>query len=416
MTDKNSGAAGKAMRGVRIFIVVSALVGLAMGLSDAILANYFKEAYEVTPGQRGFIEFPRELPGILSLFAIAALSSLKNVKTAILTQGLALAGLVVLGVWRPSFAVMCVFLFIYSLGQHMYMPLNDSIGLSLAKARGGAGTGRMMGRFHSARMAATVLAGVLVFFGFRGGWFDFNTPVIVFLIAAAAFLLVGVFLGVLRKADPVVETDAPVNAKFVFRKEYLRYYVICALFGGRKQIMIVYSPWVLIELLGFRADTMSVLAVTGALIGVFFLPMIGKWIDRFGVRRIMMVESFAFILIYIAYGLLSRWLGGEGAAAGGLLLLLVYLLNILDRMTGQFSMDRAIYMRQIALAPEDVTPSLSLGMGIDHVLAIAGATVCGVIWQSFGPEYVFVLAGGLALLNFFVAKGIKLNDTKGDLP
>ena len=396
----------KMAAGIKIFVLVSALTGLAMGLSDAILANYFKEAYQVTPEQRGFIEFPRELPGILSLFVIAALSMLKNVKTAIITQLLAATGLVILGLWRPSFALMCVFLFIYSLGTHMYMPLGDSIGLTLAKAHGGGNTGKMMGRFQSARMAATVLAGILVFFGFRSGWFNFSTPVIVFLIAALAFVLVGVFLGALRKADPFVETDAPVNAKFVFRRQYIRYYIICALYGGRKQIMIVYSPWVLIELLGFRADTMSVLAVTGALIGVFFLPMIGKWIDRFGVRKVMMVESFAFILIYVAYGLLSRWLSQDAFVAGGLILFMVYLLNIIDRMMGQFAMDRAIYMRQIALTAEDVTPSLSLGMSLDHVLAITGAVVCGAIWQNFGPEYVFVLAGALSLGNFFVVKGI----------
>jgi predicted MFS family arabinose efflux permease len=415
MTGKNGAAAGTAIRGVKIFIIVSVFTGLAVGLSDSILANYFKEAYEATPQQRGFIEFPRELPGILALLVIAALSFLKNVKTAIITQILALAGIAALGFIRPSFAVMCVFLFIYSLGVHMYMPLNDSIGLSLAKALG-KGTGRTMGRFQSARMASTMFAGILIFFGFRYGWFSFSTPVTVFLISAAAFLLVGVFLGVLRKAEPVVETDAPVNAKFVFRKAYIRYYIICALFGGRKQIMIVYSPWVLIELLGFRADTMSILAVIGALIGIFFLPVVGKWIDRFGVRKIMMVEAFAFILIYIAYGLLSRWVSGSAATPGGILMILVYLLNILDRMSGQFGMDRVIYMRQIALKPEDVTPSLSLGMSIDHILAIAGATVCGVIWQQFGPEYVFVLAGGLSLLNFFVARGIKLNHTKGNAP
>jgi predicted MFS family arabinose efflux permease len=394
--------------GVKIFILVSALSGLALGLSDSVLANYFKDAYEVTPQQRGFIEFPRELPGVVSLLFIAALSALKNIRTAILTQILALGGIAALGLIRPSFAVMCILLCVYSLGVHMYMPLRDSIGLSLAKAHGGGSPGKMMGRFQSAGMASMMFAGVLIFFGFNRGWFSFETPVVIFLISACAFALAGVFLAVLRKSDPVVEAEAPVNARFVFRKRYLRYYTICALFGGRKQIMIVYSPWVLIELLGFQADTMSILAVIGAGIGIFFLPVVGRWIDRFGVRRVMMVETFAFILIYIAYGMLSRWVSGGAGAHGGILMLLVYLLNILDRMTGQFGMDRAIYMRQIAVTPEDVTPSLSLGMSIDHVLAIAGATVCGVIWQQFGPEYVFVFAGVLSLLNFIIARGIKI--------
>jgi hypothetical protein len=50
-----------------IFLVATAFIGLANGFSDSILANYFKEAYDANAAQRGFIEIPRELPGVLSL-------------------------------------------------------------------------------------------------------------------------------------------------------------------------------------------------------------------------------------------------------------------------------------------------------------------------------------------------------------
>ncbi|MDR2600645.1 MAG: MFS transporter [Oscillospiraceae bacterium] len=399
-----------ALDGIKIFILVVVFSGLAMGLSDSVLSNYFKEAYDVTPAQRGFIEFPRELPGVIALFIIGALSFLKNIKTAIIAQLLAVTGISVLGFWEPSFTIMLVFLFVFSLGVHMYMPLNDSIGLSIAKARTPNAIGKTMGMFNSSRMAAFMVAGLIVFFGFRNDILSFETPILLFIMATVAYLVVAVLLMVLRKKEPVVEMDAPVNAKFVFRKEYIRYYVICALFGGRKQIMLVYSPWVLIELLGFRADTMSILAVIGSFIGIFFLRLVGKWIDKYGVRNVMMIEACSFIFIYVAYGFLSRWLNTTDVVAGGILLLLVYILNIIDRMTAQFSMDRAIYMKSIALTPEDVTPSLSLGMSIDHLVAIAGAMVCGFIWNQFGPEYVFIFAGFISLINLFVAKGIKLKN------
>jgi predicted MFS family arabinose efflux permease len=259
-------------------------------------------------------------------------------------------------------------------------------------------------------MASMMVAGLIVFVGFRNDWFSFETPVLVFILAMFSFAGLALLLMLLRKKESVVETDAPVNAKLVFRKEYIRYYIICSLFGGRKQIMLVYSPWVLIEFLGFRADTMSILAVIGSFIGIFFLRLVGKWIDKYGVRNVMMIEACSFIIIYVAYGFLSRWLNTTETAAGGILLFFVYLLNIIDRMTAQFSIDRAIYMRSIAITPEDVTPSLSLGMSIDHVMAIGGAALCGVIWNQFGPEYVFIFAGFISLLNLLVAKGIRLPD------
>jgi predicted MFS family arabinose efflux permease len=393
-----------ARRSIRIFLVISALVGLGMGLSDAIIANYFKDAYDISARQRGFIELPRELPGVVSIFIIAALAPLKNIRGAVAAQLLTIIGLVVLGLVRPAFPVMLVFLFIYSCGTHMYIPLGDSIGLSLARRQD---MGRTLGRFNSMRMAFLMVAGIVTFVGFRSGCFSFDTPVAVFLLSAACFTLAALLLVRLRQSNRQADDDAPTGAKFIWRREYLRYYIICALFGGRKQIMLVYSPWVLIDLLDFKADTMSILAVAGALIGVFFMPVVGRWIDRYGVRTVMTVEALAFVLIYVAYGFLSQWVSTRTVALSGLIMLLVYLLNIVDRMSAQFAMVRAIYMRSIALSPEEVTPSLSLGMSIDHVVAIAGSYACGLVWFLLGPQYVFLIAGALSLLNLLAARGIR---------
>ena len=392
---------------IMMFFVICALVGLATGFTESLLSNYFKEAYDVNAQQRGFIEFPRELPGVISIFFIAALSFMGNIKSAIIAQVLTIGGLLLLALTRPSFAIMLLFLFIYSTGIHMYLPLGDSIGLSLAKKQD---MGKVLGRFNGLRMAFLMIAGVITYVGFKQGWFNYEKPILVFIIAAVIYLVVAVLLLVLHKKGATGDNEVTVNTKLVFRKEYARYYIICALFGGRKQIMLVYSPWVLIDLLGFKTDTMSVLAVVGSLIGVFFIPAVGKWIDKFGVKKIMIAEALAFIVIYTAYGFLSKWVTLNVVALTGIVMLLVYLLNIVDRMTAQFGMVRSIYMRAIALVPEDVTPSLSLGMSIDHIVAIAGSYVCGVIWYNWGPEYVFILAGVMSLMNLLVARGIKLND------
>jgi predicted MFS family arabinose efflux permease len=381
-------------------------VGLAGGFSDAILANYFKEAYDVNAAQRGFIELPRELPGVLSFFFLAWLSSLGNVRNAVLAQLLGAGGLCVLGLFRPSYAVMLIFLFVFSTGVHMFIPLGDSIGLSLAQRMN---MGRVMGRINSVRMAFLMISGVLTFVGFRVGLFNFELPAWVFIIGAACFFAASILLFAQRRVGGDL-LDGPVEqTKFVFRKEYSRYYLICAVFGGRKQIMYVYSPWVLIDLLDFRADTISILAVIGSLIGIFFMPVVGRWIDNFGIRRVMTAEALAFIAVYIAYGFLSRWVNNNAVMLTGLGMMLVYLLNIVDRMSAQFSMVRSIYMRSIAVAAEDVTPSLTLGMAIDHVVAIIGSYLCGLVWFRWGPEFVFLIAGALSLANLIAAQGIKEN-------
>jgi predicted MFS family arabinose efflux permease len=399
-----------ARRRVLVFIVASAFIGVALGLSDSILPNYFKEAYDAGAQVRGIIELPRELPGIVSIFIIAALSFLGDIRVAIFAQVFGVIGMLVLGLTRPVFPVMLIFLFIYSLGQHMYMPLADSIALSLSKD---GNMGRVLGRFNSVRMAFLMISGVVTFFGFRFGWFDFETPVLVFLLSAAAFLAVGILLFVLYEMNRAAGHESHVNSRFVWRRAYLRYYIICALYGGRKQIMIVFSPWVLIELLGFKADTMSILAVLGSFIGIFFIPAVGRLIDKLGVKRVMVFEALAFIIVYVAYGCLSKWVNENVVVLVGAGMLLVYLLNIIDRMAAQFYMVRSIYMRFIAITPEDVTPSLSLGMAIDHCVAIVGSWLCGTVWEVWGPEYVFLVAGILSLLNLIAACGIQIPQREG---
>lgn len=404
-------------KAILLFLIISAFYGIATGLSDSVLANYFKDAYNVDAQQRGFIEFPRELPGVLSFFAIALVAPFGNIKGSFISAILFFAGILSLAIFRPDFSGMLVLLFVYSLGMHMFVPLNDSIGISLA-VRGD--TGKMLGRFKSMTMAFTVVAGLTVFFGFRTGVFGFDTPVAVFIISAAAILVIAILFIIMGKVMPKdlqleqseAYGSAIVNIKknLVLRKEYIRYYVICALFGGRKQIMFVYSPWVLIELLGFKADNMSILAIIGSLIGVFFMPVVGRLIDRYGTRNVMIAEALAFVFIYIAYGGLSRWVNGQGNAVviAGVGMLLVYLLNIVDRMSAQFAMVRSIYMQSIAIKKEDVTPSLTVGMAIDHIVSIIGSLVCGTVWYVWGPEYVFVIAGVMSLLNLIVAAGIRV--------
>ncbi|MDR2183014.1 MAG: MFS transporter [Clostridiales bacterium] len=392
----------KRQKAVVIFMFIVAFSGLGLGLSDSVFSVYFREAYGVEALQRGWIELPRELPGILTIFVVSGLAVLGDIRLALAAQALSIVGILALGLLSPPFAWMLVFLFINSLGMHMFMPLYDSIGMSLAK-QGGFGT--IMGRFNGLRTAFGMLAAILVFVGFRTDFFSFTTPVIlVFIIAGAMFAGVFVLLLILRRHTGDIKSTKP---KFVMKKAYTKYYILAMLFGARKQIMYVYGPWVLIELLGFGADDMAPLIITGSAIGIFFLPLVGRWIDKFGTSRIMMIEAGVFLLIYLGYGILAAglhggWLMGITAVIG-----MAVAVNIADRVTVQFGMVRNVYMRSIAVSPEDVTPTLATGMALDHVLSIASAILCGYLWRELGPQYVFVFAGVLAAGNMIVAGSIK---------
>ena len=69
-------------------------------------------------------------------------------------------------------------------------------------------------------------------------------------------------------------------------------------------------------------------------------------------------------------------------------------------------------MRKIALRPEDVSPSLSVGISVDHLITVFLPILGGLAWYNGGPggyRYVFFGGAVIALLNFISARKIKIS-------
>ena len=383
-----------------LFFILTAFVALANGLGDGVYSNYFKEVYEVTAFQRGLIEFPRELPGLLCALFIGALSFLGDLKVAFLTQVFAAIGVAVLGLFTPPFAVMLVFLFINSFGLHLYMPLQDAIGMSLAEQDM---IGRRMGQYSSVRAAFSLVAALLIFFGYRIGFFSFATPVkTVFLASAAAFIVAMVVTALMVRrvpGRPVVEH----RKKVVWRRQYGHFYLLTILHGVQKQIAFVYGTWVIVDVLLKRADTLALLSITGGFISIFFVNLLGRWMDRYGIKRMMFVEALAFIGLYIIFGCVVWGITSGALPPEGWPVWFIYLLFILDRLSMQIGMVRSIYMRSIAWSEEEVTSTLSMGVSLDHVVSILAAICGGFVWSQWGSHWAFFMAAAFSLGNLYVA-------------
>ncbi|WP_432663665.1 MFS transporter [Wukongibacter baidiensis] len=389
-----------------IYFCIIALTALSLGFSHSVMSNYFKDAYQITAYQRGLIEFPRELPGVLVIFIIAALSSFSDVRIAITAQLLSIIGIGVLGFITPPFTIMLVFIFINSCGMHLFMPLKDSIGISLIKDEN---IGKRMGQYKGVATAFTMIAGILVFIGFRTGLFDFTSKVKwIFIISALSLTIVLILLLLIgRLIEQPIKSNKKLN--FVFRKEYKYYYTLVVMWGVQKQIMIVYGPWVLIDILNKKADTLAILGIIGAFIGIFFIPALGRWIDRFGIKKLLYADALSFIFVYLVYGLLSAGFASGRLPVIGVPVLLAYMLFIVDRMSTQMGMIRTIYLRSIAVDTSDIMPTLSLGLSLDHTVSIICAYLGGIVWSLWGPQYIFFLAASLSLVNLYVASKVRVD-------
>ena len=391
-------------RELYLFFAVIVAVNLGLGFSDGLFSNYFKDVYHTDGFMRGLIELPREMPGVITFFLISAVSFLGDITIAIFAQGIAAIGLMVLGLVTPSFGVMLVFLFINSLGVHLYMPLRDSIGMSLAEPDQ---LGKRMGQFSGISFAVLTVAGLTVFFLFRFGVFSFLSKTKWTFVVASVFYLLAMVMMIRLKLEKGQIRTKREKVKLIFRKEYKYYYLLAIVFGVQKQVMLVFGPWVLIETLGQHVDTIVLLGIVASTLGMFFMPQLGKWIDRFGVKKLLYADALSFIFVYLCYGALSQGFNTGALAKVGFPLLLTCALFVVDRLSSQMGIIRTIYLKSIARDNADVTPTLSLAMMMDHIVSIIVGVTGGLAWVKFGSHYIFYAVAALSLVNLVVAILVK---------
>lgn len=396
---------------VGIYIVVIVLIALGVGFSESVFSNYFKDAYDITAEQRGFIEIPREIPGVISIFVITALASLGDLRITMISQLTSFVGIMLLGFTTPEFYVMTFLVFVYSLGQHVYLPLVDSIAMSITSSENMATS---LGKFKGITTASSLVAAIVVFFGFRTGFFSFEGEIKwIFVLAGVLFFMSAVALNILfLKAKE--QNRVPEKPKFVVKKKYKYYYILAVMNGVQKQIVLVYSPWVIIEILGRGADTTAVLLIISSLCGIFFMPFIGRCIDKFGIKKMLYVDALSFIIVYVSFAYIVFNLHNGNFSTTGIACYITFLVFIFDRMSWQMGIIRTMYLKNIVDDKSDILPTISFGVAVDHVVAITCSYISGMIWVSFGPHIIFILAASLSLINLAVAKLVKINDNSDE--
>ena len=394
-------------KAVTLFTLVVILVAIMSGFSSQIYTNYFKEVYNVTSVQRGFLEIPRESPGILCMFIIAALAPLGDIKSGIFAQILVAVGLTAMAFFSPSYSAMMLFLFIASSGQHIFMPLNDSIGMSLAQD---GNVGKTLGRFKTCSTVFSLLTSLAVFICFKYGIFSFKTHIIIpFAIAIVAAVIAAVLLmGMTKyiKTEPKPKTEKK-HSNLVLRKEYTPYYLVTLAYGCQKRIKLVFGPWVIADLLLKGADTISLLAIGTYFIGILIAPVIGRMLDRMGARFSLIVEGIYIIIVFSAMGFLAGGFASGKFITDTPAMYAAFVVYMLCNVFDQFSTIHAYLMRSIARDASEITATLSVGLSVDHVIAIVVSAIFGIVWAEIGAQYVFYICAATAIIQIVVGLSLK---------
>ena len=373
-------------------LLATLFFGAAAGIFQSTINNFLESVHGFEAEERGWLEFPRELPGFLLIFVAGLLLiRLRESQIAAVAMVLAAVGAVGLGYLAPGTWLLIAWIAIWSLGDHILFAVHGPLGLKLASD---GGEGRRLGQLGGASNLGTILGVGAVFLLARVRGDDFR---LFFLVAAACCVFAAYFYGGLR-----VGQGDPPSRRIVFRKEYRLFYAISALFGTRKQIFLVFGSWVLVSMHGVSVSTMALLFFVASTLGVVLRPLLGDVIDWLGERKVLAADELLLLAVCLTYAFASDLLPAPYA------LWALYGAYILDLVLFALRVARVTYLKKIALDPADITPTISLGITIDHSVAMTLPILSGYIWEAFGFRWVFLLAGGIALLGFFVCLRIRI--------
>lgn len=375
-----------------LFLIMVVLVGIGQSVDMSTFNNFLKDQFDFGVMQRTLLELPRELPGLLVFVFAGLLFVLGDIRMAAVANLAAAVGMFLLGIIPNNIFIMLMVVFIYSCGQHFFMPFFNSISMSFAEEDQ---LGRKLGQMSALMNLSFVVstAGLWALFHFLH--ISYRTS---FTIGAIAFAGAAILLILMNK-----KRIPPQTNRFIFRKEYRLYYWLNVLYGARKQIFMTFAPWVLVDVFKLKVATMALLLFAMACLGIIVRPIIGRLIDLVGEKVVLTGEAVILFFLCLSYAFAADLFPGNVAV------IVVATCYILDMSIEAVSMARATYVKKIALNEDDVSPTLSLGVSLDHVVSMIIPLAGGYIWILAGPggyKYVFLGGAVIALLNFFSARRI----------
>jgi len=354
---------------------------IAMGIHESVFNNYLWDTFGLSAGQRGWLEFPRELPGFLvvvfaGLLCMLAVSHLGMVGTMTFAAGM--VGIVLVG---ERFWPMVGMMMVASAGLHLVQPTVSSLALGLS---GDSHRGRRMGQVGAVGTLGTVIGAGFV-------WFVFDKTAPEYALGFACAGGMAALAAVIYSLMHVPDIRRP-RARLVLHRRYSLYYALEALFGARKQIFITFGVWVLIDVYGQPATGIAQLLIIAALIGTVFKPLVGIAIDHFGEHTVMVLDGILLAAVCLGYGYAMR-IAPDAKTA----LTIARVCFICDNLLFALGTGREVYLSRIATSAEDLTSTLTLGVSINHIASMTIPAVAGAVWERFGYERVFLAAAFLAL-------------------
>jgi hypothetical protein len=348
----------------------------SFGLSRSVQTNFFVQELGLSPTEMGLLTALRELLGLIAFAMAAATMRFAPPRVAAVCFAVMGVGYAAYG-WASSFGSLYPAVMLASAGFHLWIPLQQAFGLSLAKRED---AGQMLGRITSVGWAASLASMLLVLL-------TVSTPTQPepllptrlelgyreLFLASGAILILGL-LAILRYPAGLAEVH---EERMVFRRRYGLFYLLNFLDGCRMEVFQAFGVFLLVQQYGVDVRTITLLFMVSGICNMLLSPPVGRLIDRLGERRTLTFSYAVLLVVFLGFALVPI----AGVAIG---LYVVYQVVLL------FSIGVTTYLKRIAPSA-DVRPSLAMGLTTMHISAVVLPPLGGLLWEAFGFQVPFLL-------------------------
>jgi len=340
------------MYGYLLLLTICSTAGLHVWRT--LFDNFAVNVVDLNGAHIGVLQSIREVPGFLSLLVVYVLLVVKEhrlsaLSVLILGLGVALTGLL------PSFYGLAFTTLIMSFGFHYFETTNQSLTLQYFDKQTAP---IVFGRLRGYAAGTNVACGLVVIM--LAPRLEYRQLYLIF-----GIIIIAASLWALTK-NPVDTNLVPQRKEMVFRKRHWHYYALTFMAGARRQVFIAFAVFLLVKKFSFTVPEIAGLFLLNNAVNFFLSPYIGKWIVRYGERRILTIEYVSLCLIFVCYGLVeSRYLA--------------LVLYIADHIFFNFALGIRTFFQKIA-DPRDIAPSMAVGFTINHIAAIFLPVAGGLLW------------------------------------
>ncbi len=329
----------------------------------------------------GMLQSIREIPGFLALLAVFVLMFVREHRLSAISVLVLGAGLAATGLF-PSYTGLILTTLAMSFGFHYFETTNQSLTLQYFDQKTAP---LVFGKLRSLAAASNIGIGILI-------WCVANVLNYTHIYLFIGCLIIGAGIWAFLQ-DPSDRNIVPQHKKMILRRKYWLFYFLTFMAGARRQIFIAFAVFLLVKKFNYSVQQVTLLFVINNIVNYFLSPFIGKCIIRFGERKVLSLEYFSLIFIFIAYAAVDSKI-------------LVGVLYILDHVFFNFAIAIRTYFQKIG-DPRDIAPSMAVGFTINHIAAVLLPAIGGMLWM-INYKIPFYCGAAMSLISLVAVQQIRV--------